>query len=331
MPSSPGSSNVARAASPGTPSAATSRSRSIAWLSNWRNSGLSSGPPDLVGTNPNNPDAGSKRRLLRGSLTRFVRGKSAKVPPSTRSAFAAANDWIAPAESAPPSSSSCRVVVFFVRRDDLAHQLDLAAGARRRGGEGPGAVAVAQDRHLRLREQRQQSGPRRAQRDLDDPVGHRHHVDDGAECILEAVLASAAKLALHQPGDVLGVDLASVGPVGRREAEDVAQAVVADCPALGEAADDVARCVEADEALGDVLEQHLVRKQERPRAGSRSFGSPPITTTLSVPSRSSRQEPAVKVSAANSTNAAIRRIAAVYPQATIQQASGYIARAVLRD
>ena len=85
MPSSPGSSKVARGARPGTPSAATNVSRSIASLSSWRTSALSSGPPERTGTSPNRPEAGSKRRLLRGSFTRCGEGRSANVPPSTRS------------------------------------------------------------------------------------------------------------------------------------------------------------------------------------------------------------------------------------------------------
>ncbi len=81
-------------------------------------------------------------------------------------------------------------------------------------------------------------------------------------------------------------DLAPVGPVARRQAKDVAQAVVADVPALGEAGLDLAARIEPHQSLRDARQQHLLRRGERavardrPRSAARS----PITATSSASS-----------------------------------------------
>ncbi len=106
MPSSPGSSTVARAARPGTRREPTSASRSIACDSRRRRSESASGPSARTGTSPNRPEAGSKRSALRGSFTRWAKRRSAKVPPSTRSALPPAKAVTACSAPAPASSTS---------------------------------------------------------------------------------------------------------------------------------------------------------------------------------------------------------------------------------
>jgi hypothetical protein len=59
-------------------------------------------------------------------------------------------------------------------------------------------------------------------------------------------------------------DLLTVRPFHRRDSKDVAEAIVAQVPALGEPGDDIPVRVEADQTLRDVLEQHGVGFGERP-------------------------------------------------------------------
>ena len=75
---------------------------------------------------------------------------------------------------------------------------------------------------------------------------------------MKLFLLRLRELTLHESRHLLGGDLASVGPVHGREAENIAEAVVADGPSLGEPADDVPRRVEAHQPLGDIREQYLV-------------------------------------------------------------------------
>ena len=105
---------------------------------------------------------------------------------------------------------------------------------------------------------------------------------DRAELVLEAVLASRPRSArLSSRATCSAVILRPSGQLADGKPEDVAEPVVADRPALGEAADDIARGIEADQALRDIGEEHLVRaRRAGPRAGSRSVGSPPITSDL---------------------------------------------------
>ena len=100
-PSSAGSSTVARGTSPGTLSAFASASRSIDWLSSRRTSISSRTPPLRTGSRPNRPEAGSKRSDPRGSFTPSAYGRSAEVPPSTRSALPSANARTACRAAAP--------------------------------------------------------------------------------------------------------------------------------------------------------------------------------------------------------------------------------------
>jgi hypothetical protein len=102
---------------------------------------------------------------------------------------------------------------------------------------------------------------------LDNPVGHRDHVVDGAERVLQGISAPGGKLALEQSGDLLGGDLGSVRPVFRCDPEDIAQTIVADVPPFGEAADDIAGPVKPDEPLRDIPEQHGIGWRKRPQRG----------------------------------------------------------------
>ena len=156
---------------------------------------------------------------------------------------------------------------FLVAGRDRAGQAQRRAVGARRIGERPAACAAARHRELGLGEQRQQIGARRDQPDLDHPVGHRHHVVDRAERVLQRILAAAGDLPLEQAGDLLRGDLAAIGPFGRSDPEDVAEAVVADVPALGEARDDVAGRIEPDQPLRDILQKHRVGRRERAFGG----------------------------------------------------------------
>ena len=55
-------------------------------------------------------------------------------------------------------------------------------------------MALADDSEFRLGEQLQQIGARRAQADLDDPVGHGDDLGNRAQCVLERIAARAAQL-----------------------------------------------------------------------------------------------------------------------------------------
>ena len=68
-------------------------------------------------------------------------------------------------------------------------------------------------------------------------------------------LASGAICRAKLPRDLLGGDLAAARPLGVGEPEDVAEAVVADVPGLGEARLDLAAGVEANQPLGGAGEQ----------------------------------------------------------------------------
>ena len=69
---------------------------------------------------------------------------------------------------------------------------------------------------------------------------------------------------LEDPRDLLGGELPAARPVRGGDAEDVAEAVVADVPALGEAGDDLPGRVEPHQPLRDIGEQHRVRAAQRP-------------------------------------------------------------------
>ena len=118
---------------------------------------------------------------------------------------------------------------------------------------GPAVASGCKGPELGLGEQREQVGARGEKADLDHAIGHRDDVLDRAERIFEVILAARRDLPLEQPRDLLRIHLAAVGPVGRSDAEDIAQAVVADVPALRQSADDIAARVELDEPLCDVL------------------------------------------------------------------------------
>src|SRR6185369_3538899 len=128
-------------------------------------------------------------------------------------------------------------------------------------------MTLAHDRELGLREQWKQVGAWGDEADFDDSISHRDHIFDRAERVLERIPAARGELALKQPRDLLGSDLRLVGPFGRRDAEDIAHAVVADVPPLGKAADDIAARIEADEALRNVLQEYGVGGRERSRRG----------------------------------------------------------------
>ena len=78
--------------------------------------------------------------------------------------------------------------------------------------------------------------------------------------------------------------LPAVRPFTALQAEDVAEAVVGDVPALGEAGHDLARGVEPDQALGDAGKQDRLGSVSAPAAGSTIFGGSPMTVTSVVPS-----------------------------------------------
>ena len=132
--------------------------------------------------------------------------------------------------------------------------------------EGTGADAVADHRKLGLGEQGKEVWARRRKANLEHPLGHRDHFADRAKRIAEPVAAAALDLPAKRARDMLGGDLRPVRPARRRNPEDVAEAIVADVPALGHPGDDIAAGVEGDQALGDALEEHCVGLAERARA-----------------------------------------------------------------
>ena len=105
--------------------------------------------------------------------------------------------------------------------------------------------------------------PRRAQADFDHAIGHRDDVFDRAQSVLEGIAARRCDRSLEYPRDLLCGNLAVVRPVGRRDPEDIAQAVVADVPSLGEAAHDVSARIELDQPLGDAGQQNGIGRGKR--------------------------------------------------------------------
>ena len=235
--------------------------------------------------------AGSARQL--DALREGQVGEGAakhQVGLARRESAATAASALAPLEQ--PTSSRC-VTSSSADAISRVSRTRRAVVARRRAN-GPGADAVAEDRQLGLGEQRQQIGARRDQPDLDHPVGHCDDVVDRAERVLERILAAARRFArLSSRATCWAVILRPSGHFGRGDAENVAQPVVADVPALGEPGDDVAAGIEPDEALRDVL-----REAPHPgrRAGLRRVaqccGWPPITTTLTAPPAAGGTPPA---------------------------------------
>ena len=138
------------------PAPRSAASRSIAWLSRRRTSGSSSRPPARTGTSPNRPDAGSKRRLPRGGFTRCAKGRSAKVPPSTRSDLPAAKALDRCLRRSRPRAGLLRGSSPRRPRGETISRVSRSSlpSAPARELNGPGAEAVAQDRKLRLGEQR---------------------------------------------------------------------------------------------------------------------------------------------------------------------------------
>ena len=139
-------------------------------------------------------------------------------------------------------------------------------------GEWAAARAIAHQRQFGLGQQLQQIGPRRDQPDLDHPAGHRHHIIDRAERVGQRVEAGPGDLLFEQPGDVAGADRATVRPVAALQPEDIAQPVVADVPAFGEARFDLAARVEPHQPLRHRIAQHGVGGGQLPRRVAKARG-----------------------------------------------------------
>ena len=162
---------------PGTPSAAISASRSIAWLSRRAHFGVgraarrcAPGPARTGPATGSNRSASARqlaaparaagRRTSRRAPGRSCRRRSARRPAAR----------LAPCSrtSSRRLSSSSEQPMSRVRRSRA-----VGAGARRASWNGPVPWPLRTIAELGLGEQLQQVGPRRRQPDLDHPVGHR--------------------------------------------------------------------------------------------------------------------------------------------------------------
>ena len=161
---------------PGTSSAAISASRSIAWLSSRRTSGSSSGPPLRAGTRPNRPAPDRSAARLRGSFDRAGEGQVGEGAAEHQVGLAGGERARSRARrSAPRSRTSSRAA--FVAVGTATRR---ASGAARRAGRlgrrslnGPVPWPSRTSANSGWASSCEQVGARRAQPDLDHPVGHR--------------------------------------------------------------------------------------------------------------------------------------------------------------
>ena len=148
--------------------------------------------------------------------------------------------------------------------EDRSGQAERAAFAVvRLKRERPGPRTAANDREFGLGEQVEQVGAGRSEPDFDHPVGHRDDVLDRAQRIVEAAIAGRAETRLERACNLFGGDLAAIAPFGRGQPKDVAQAVVADVPAFGQAADDIAAGIERNEPASDIFQKDRIAFVER--------------------------------------------------------------------
>ena len=153
--------------------------------------------------------------------------------------------------------------------------MERVLGLARQQGERATAFTLADKCEFGQGEQLQQVGAGGAEADLDHPVGHRDDFVDCADGVLERVEAGGTALAIEYPRDFAGVDPAPAWPVARLQTEDVAEPIIADVPAFGEASVDLTASIEPDETLRDIAEQRLVgrsrsarRRIDQPRASA---------------------------------------------------------------
>jgi len=100
--------------------------------------------------------------------------------------------------------------------------------------------------------------PPHAQADFDDAVGHRLDRLDFRKIAFEDMPARGCEIGAQDRGDIFGGYLATIGPFGFADAEDITAPVGRHGPALGEPRVDLSLAVEADESLRREIEQRGV-------------------------------------------------------------------------